>query len=66
MLWFACALTVLLVVYRMGRISGRREGKRQAEAEIPILLRSQVQLEQHCPICDDRQVYPFLHSQNQG
>lgn len=63
--YVALLLALLLCVFCAGRLSGRREGYRKAQSEIPIRLRAQLQLEQRCPICDDKQEYPFLKSQNQ-
>lgn len=65
-LYIAAGLTLLMLTYSAGRKIGRREGRRLCEAELPIRLRTQYQLEQRCPICDDDSRYPYLQSQDQG
>lgn len=61
-----CILFALAIVFYLGRRWGRYEGRRIAEAELPIAMRARFQLERHCPICDDDQRYPIPSPQKQG
>lgn len=62
----ALLLVLLLAAFRFGKMTGRAEGMRRASVETPIRLRTQFQLEQRCPICDDELEHVYLISQDQG
>ncbi|EPZ50876.1 hypothetical protein [Alicyclobacillus acidoterrestris] len=66
MLYVAGLLFTFLIAYALGRVVGLSQGRRKAEAEVPIMLRSVYQLESRCPICDDGREYLACDLQNQG
>lgn len=66
LVYAALTLTIFLVVYRIGRMTGRRQGRAMAEAELPIRFRAIYLLEQRCPICDDKHDCQISQTQNQG
>lgn len=54
---FGSVLSLLcLVVYQLGRKSGRREGREHAQALVPLALRVQVLRTGRCPVCDTQHV----------
>ncbi|MCF8566962.1 hypothetical protein LLE49_19770 [Alicyclobacillus tolerans] len=51
--WLA-ACTVGLFAYRLGRVAGQRQGKRDARVQVPVQMRIRALQTGTCPVCGNR------------